>query len=108
MQVSVTFRHIAATEGLKTHVTQKLAHLEKYLEKPAHIHVVLGTEKHVHRADMQLELHGILMRGEEDSGDLYYSIDRAVDKLETQIRRHKDRITHHHHKGHLDGQAEAV
>ena len=107
MQVSVTFRHIAATEALKSHATEKLSHLKKYFEDPVHVHVVLSTEKKSQRADIQIDSHGVLMRGEEESGDLYYSIDRAVEKLETQIRRHKDKITqHHHHKGHHNCEVE--
>ena len=108
MQVSVTFRHIDPTEALKSHAVEKLSHLKKYFEDPVHIHVVLSAEKHSQRADIQMDLHAVIMRGEDDSGDLYYSIDRAVEKLEAQIRRHKDKITHHHHhKGHHNCQVEA-
>jgi putative sigma-54 modulation protein len=95
MQILVTFRHIDATEPLKEHATKRIIHLKKYLDETAKAHVVLSTEKHNQRADIQISSHGILMRGKEDSSDLYNSIDRAVEKLETQIKRHNTRIKSH-------------
>ncbi len=95
MQVSVTFRHIDATEPLKKHAMDKVGHLKKYLDDATQAHVVLSTEKHAQRADIQIASHGMLMRGKEDSSDLYNSIDRAVEKLEKQIKRYKDKLASH-------------
>lgn len=95
MQVSVTFRHLDASEALKKHAVNKVLHLKKYLDESAHAHVVLSTEKHGDRADVQVASHGMIMRGKEDSSDLYNSIDRAVEKLEKQIKRYKDKLIHH-------------
>lgn len=96
MNVSVTFRHLDASDGLRNHVVDKInSHLKKYMDDTASAHVVLSTEKHDHRADIQISSHGMLMRGKEDSADLYHSIDRAVEKIEKQIRRYKDRLSGH-------------
>lgn len=95
MQVSVTFRHIDATESLKKHAIDKIEHLKKYLDDSASAHAVLSTEKLAQRADIQVSSHGVMMRGKEDSSDLYNSIDRAVEKLETQIKRYKDKLVNH-------------
>lgn len=98
MQTSLTFRHIESTEALKNHTNEKISHLKKYLDDSAHMHVVLSTERHAQRADIQLSSHGMILHGQEDSSDLYNSIDRAVEKLEHQIRRYKDKHVDHKSK----------
>lgn len=95
MHISVTFRHIHATEPLKKHAIDKVTHLKKYLDDSAEAHVVLSADKNGQKADIQIASHGMMMRGKEDSSDLYNSIDRAVDKLETQIKRHKEKLKDH-------------
>ena len=35
---------------------------------------------------------GVILRAEESSNDMYLSIDHAVDKLESQIRRHRTKL----------------
>lgn len=95
MQVSVTFRHMDATEAIKKHAIDKVTHIKKYLDDAALAHVVLSAGKLGRRADIQIDSNGMILRGKEDSSDLYNSIDRAVEKIETQIKRHKEKITSH-------------
>lgn len=98
MQVSVTFRHMPASDPLKIHATEKVDHIHKYLGDAADAHVVLSIENHLHKADINLSSHGMLIRGEERSSDMYNSIDRAVAKIEKQIRRYKDKLAAHRPK----------
>ncbi|MES2504622.1 MAG: ribosome-associated translation inhibitor RaiA [Myxococcota bacterium] len=95
MQVSVTFRHLDPSEPLKQHALDKAAHIKKYLDDAAHVHVVLSAEKLVERADVQIASHGMMMRGKEESSDLYNSIDRAFEKIETQVKRYRDKLAGH-------------
>ncbi|MBH1988436.1 MAG: ribosome-associated translation inhibitor RaiA [Myxococcaceae bacterium] len=96
MQISVTFRHLEATEALRQHAVDKINnHLKKYTDDSAYSHVVLSADKHGQKAEIQISSHGMLIRGKGDSSDLYNSIDRAVEKLENQIRRYRDRLSHH-------------
>ena len=95
MQISVTFRHIPSSEALKQHAIEKLEHLRKYVDETAFAHVVLSAEKQIQHADIQINSHGLIMRGKENSSDLYNSIERAVEKIEKQFRRYRDRLKHH-------------
>jgi putative sigma-54 modulation protein len=95
MQISVTFRHLDSSDALRRHAEDKLAHLTKYLDPAAEAHVVLSHGKHSHKADVQISSHGMFMRGKEESGDMYNSIERAVEKLEKQVKRYKDKLVGH-------------
>jgi putative sigma-54 modulation protein len=95
MQVSVTFRHMEPTEALKEFAADKVARIEKYIHKPTDAHIVLSVEKYMHKADITIKAHGFMMRGREKSEDMYASIDKAVDKIERQVKRYRNKLTSH-------------
>lgn len=95
MQVSVTFRHMDPTDALKEFAAEKVSRLEKLLHTACDAHVVLSVEKYMHKADITLKAHGMMMRGKEKSEDMYASIDRAVEKIERQVKRYRNKLTSH-------------
>ena len=95
MQVSVTFRHMDATEALKAHAAEKVSRIEKYIHTPTDAHVVLSVEKHQHRAEINVVANGMRVRGEDSSGDMYGSIDGAAAKIEKQLKRYRDKLAGH-------------
>lgn len=95
MQVSVTFRHVDPTAALKDFASEKIGRIDKYLQSAADAHVVLSVEKYMHQADITIKAHGMMMRGKEKSEDMYNSIDRAVSKIERQIKRYRNKLTSH-------------
>ncbi len=99
MQVNVTFRHMDATDALKSFAAEKVQRIEKYISTPADADVVLSVEKYMHKADITIKAHGMMMRGKEKSEDMYASIDRAMQKIEKQVRRYRDKISNHKPRG---------
>ena len=87
MKTTITFRHLQASEALKELVNSKLERVEKYVDDPAEVHVVLSVEKGRHTAEMILSAKGVKAQGSETSGDMYTSIDGALDKIEKTARR---------------------
>jgi putative sigma-54 modulation protein len=92
MQISVTFRHMDASDALKDQATERVAKLTKYFDSTADAHVVFSAEKYLHVAEVNIAFHGMMMRGKETSGDMYNSLLRAIDKIETQVKRYRNRI----------------
>src|SRR5512134_2760918 len=101
MNLSVTFRHMEATDALKEYVRERLEKLKRYFGGPASAHVVLSTERgYQHLADINIALaNGIALKGREQTEDMYSSIDLALAKIERQVRKYKERIRDHkpHH-----------
>ncbi|MCC7072019.1 MAG: ribosome-associated translation inhibitor RaiA [Deltaproteobacteria bacterium] len=96
MQVSVTFRHMDATDALKSFAADKVARIEKYMHSPTDAHVVLSVERgHLHRAEINLTANGIRIRGQETSEDMYGSIDGATQKIERQLKKWKNKLASH-------------
>lgn len=96
MQLSITFRNFEASESLKEYAREKVDRVNRYLDRAGEAHVVLSLERHLHHADITLHSGPFVLRGKEKSGDMYASIDLAVDKIERQLKRYKDRLKHHH------------
>jgi len=86
MQIAVTFRHIEADEGIKDYVKDKVERLQRYLENPREVHVVLSAEKFRHMAEMTVVADGLTLNSEGRDSDLYTAIDQMVERVERQVR----------------------
>jgi putative sigma-54 modulation protein len=96
MQVSVTFRHMEATDALKSFAADKVSRIEKYMHSPTDAHVVLSVERgHIHKAEINVTANGVRIRGQEQSADMYGSIDGAAQKIEKQLKKWKNKLASH-------------
>ena len=95
MQISVTFKNIDPSDHLKSYVQNKLNKLDKLLENPAEANVVLSVEKIRHIAEIKIIGDRLNINCREKTGDMYSSIDLALDKLEKQIKKTKQKIRNH-------------
>src|SRR3954469_20592021 len=96
MQLNITFRHFEPIDSLKNYARDKVERAHKYLDSAGEAHVVLSLERHLHHADITITSGPFVLRGREKSEDMYASIDLAMDKIERQLRRYKERLKHHH------------
>ncbi|MCW5828695.1 MAG: ribosome-associated translation inhibitor RaiA [Deltaproteobacteria bacterium] len=85
-----------SSDALRSYVETKLLKVKKYLDEPIEAHVALTAEKTQHRASIQIDAHGTRVKAEHSTTDMYATVDLAVDKIEKQLRRHKDRMKEHH------------
>jgi putative sigma-54 modulation protein len=108
MQVNITFRHLDPIDSLKNYTAEKVDRAEKYLDKAGDAHVVLSIERHLHAADITIHSGNFVLRGREKSEDMYASIDLAMDKIEKQLRKYKERLKHHHGKDRVHHRQELV
>jgi len=96
VQLNITFRNLDASDALKEYAREKIERVHKYLDRAGEAHVVLSLERHLHHADITLHSGSFILRGREKSEDMYASIDLAMDKIERQLRRYKEKLKHHH------------
>lgn len=96
MQVSVTGHHIDVSPALRDYVDSKLAKLERHFDHLTDIHCVLTVEKLEHKAEATVQLSGGTIHADAVEADMYAAIDGLVDKLDRQVRKHKEKITDHH------------
>lgn len=92
MKTKIFGKNINITESLKDTVEKKMAKLDKFFYKDVEIKVVLSVEKLRQIIEITVPFGGAVIRAEEVSDDMYYSIDNAIDTLERQIRKHKTKL----------------
>jgi putative sigma-54 modulation protein len=86
MNVSITFRHMDASEAIKKHAAAKLTKLQKFLRQPMTAKVTISVDKLKHVAEARISSGGAHLEAKESSDDMYTSIDRMIEKLDRQIR----------------------
>jgi putative sigma-54 modulation protein len=97
MQLNVTGHHIDVTEALRDYVGVKLAKLERHFDNMTDIHCVLTVEtKLIHKAEATVHLGGGTIHADSTEENMYAAIDMLVDKLDRQVKKHKEKITDHH------------
>jgi len=87
--ITVTFRHLAPTEALRSHAEKKLAGVAGQVPGATDVHVVLEVSPHHHRQAAEITVHADghhVLQAHHETEDLYQSIDGAVAKLQSQVR----------------------
>lgn len=92
MQLDITFKNLDSSDALKDYASKRVSKLDKYIERPSEVHVVLSVEKHRHQADITLNVDGALINAVETTEDMYSAIDMVMDKLERQVKKHKAKV----------------
>jgi putative sigma-54 modulation protein len=99
MQVSVTFRNTEAEDWFKDYVNDRLTKVRKFLDKPLEAHVILTVEKFRNIAEVNLLAKGINVNGKEEAKDMQLAFDSVMDKIETQLKKHKEKTRNHKENG---------
>lgn len=92
MQVAVRGRNIEVTSALRDYVEKKLSKVEKFVDHPVSAQVNLYVERGRHIIEVTADLNGLVLRGEEATGDMYASVDLVADKLEKQVQKYRARL----------------
>lgn len=92
MNINVRGKQIKVTDALKDYVEKRVGKLGKYSDDFTEVHVTLSVEKARQRVEVTAPLNGFILRGEEETEDMYSSIDLVVDKLERQMEKYRQKI----------------
>ncbi len=81
------------TDAIESYAKDKLSKVERYFKEELDAFVVCKTYKDHHRVEVTIPTKYYTMRAEVKEEDMYAAIDLAIDKLESQIRKNKTKIT---------------
>ena len=91
MKLTVTGRNIEITDGIRNHLNDKMDKTIADLDEAADVHVALSVEKHRHFAEVTVKTKGFTLHSQDETEDLYTSMDKALEKMEKQIRKNKEK-----------------
>ncbi len=104
MDVVVTGRHCEISDRFRSHVSDKLARLEKHDHRIIRVQVEVDNERNPRQSERAVRVEltafskGPVIRAEAASDDKMGALDLALDKMAAQMRRAADR-RHGHRKG---------
>ena len=97
-RVDIIGRNVQITDPIRTYVWDKLAKIERFHNHIMHMHITLEIQKLEHICIIILKIDHTQVKCQATSTDMYASIDRALDRLQTLLSRYKSRIQDHHQK----------
>ena len=100
MNFIISGRNIDITPGLRQAVEQKLGKLEKYFTPETDIIVTLSVEKERQKIEVTIPVKGNIIRSEQESDDMYVSIDLVEEIIERQLRKYKTKLIAKQQGGH--------
>jgi putative sigma-54 modulation protein len=96
MQIDITGHHVDITEALRDYVHLKMDRVERHFDIVNKAHVILSIEKQRQKAEATLQIKGSKVFAETIEEDMYAAIDTLIDKLDRQVKKHKEKLTDHH------------
>lgn len=98
MQLSVTGHHVDVTTAMRNYVETKLEKIERHFDLVSDVHCILTVEKLRHKAEATVSVNGGTIYADATEDDMYAAIDGLVDKLDRQVKKHKEKLVDHHPK----------
>ena len=99
MKFIIIGKNIDVTPGLKEAVESKLKKLERYFTPDTEIHVTLSVQKERQKIEVTIPVKGGIIRSEQQSNDMYVSIDLVEEVIERQLRKYKNKLVAKHQEG---------
>lgn len=95
MRINFTARHFKASDQLKQYAEKKVQRLKKYYNGIIECEIILDYVKLDQIAEIAVKVYSQRLVAIEKSPDIYKSIDLAVDKLERQVKKYKEKLRSH-------------
>lgn len=95
MKVTITGRHVNVHEKFNDYVEKKVDRIEKFFHQVIDTKLILYKEKIDYFVEMLVFADGVQFHGIEKGGDFYSAFDLLLDKLEKQVKKHKEKSQTH-------------
>ncbi len=98
MNLHLTAHHLEITPAIRGYATEKFDKLKRHFDTVViDVNIILSVEKLKQKAEATMHVSGKNLFVECDDENLYAAIDMLVDKLDRQVRRHKDKLSSRRH-----------
>ncbi len=99
MRVTIAGKGMDVSDYLKDLVSKKVSKLKRYFDEDTEAHITMSIQRSRHIVEVTIPFDGIVLRGEEATGDMYASVDGVIKKLEKQIHKHRTALKRRLHEG---------
>lgn len=96
MQINITGQQMDVTPALRDYIESKLERLERHFDQMTNVHVILSVEKERQKAEATISVTRGELFADTEQESMYAAIDELMDKLDRQLKKHKEKMTDHH------------
>jgi putative sigma-54 modulation protein len=97
MKININSKNLNPSDELKSKIIAKMGKLNKYFSSDTEADIMLSEVKTgLAKLEATIYAGGIIFRAEESNADLFYCLDKVMDKLSTQMRRFKKKLIKRH------------
>ena len=98
MKITITGRHITMDDDIRSYAEKKLQKAETYFDRIIEAHMILSAEKHRRMAEVTLHAKRARFHAQTETENIYASIDEVMEKVDAQIRKHKEKVRDRKHQ----------
>jgi putative sigma-54 modulation protein len=91
MIIEYTGRHTTITPTMKTQAEAALDRISRIANRCTHAHIILTEDKHRMLAEVTMQCRGESLAARCEANDMDAALHGALEKLEVQVVKHKDR-----------------
>lgn len=95
MTLHLTFKEVESTPAIKEYAEKKVEKFNKYITYPMEVHIILSVHKGLHSVEITCHAEHKELVALAKSENLYKSIDGAVNKIETQMKKEREKKKGH-------------
>ncbi|MEN2985000.1 MAG: ribosome-associated translation inhibitor RaiA [Dictyoglomaceae bacterium] len=104
MQINITGKNISLSQTMQDYVEKKMSKLSRFFDHISHIEVVLKEEDRKdigksHIVEVTLDVNGTIIKASEENQNFRACIDLVVDKLESQLKKYKEKLIERGRRG---------
>jgi len=92
MQINYQERNTSITETFHLHADPRIEGLSQYFDRITDVKVVVSQQRHLFTVEITVNADGTLIRAEDRSPEVLSSFDKALERVERQLRRYKDKL----------------
>ena len=95
MQLNLSGHHLDITSSIRQHTSDKLTKIKHHFDNVMNVNMILEVQKDLQKAEATIHVSGADLFAKAQSGDMYVSIDQLINKLDSQIIKHKEKLHNH-------------
>jgi len=92
MLKKITARHFDLTANIKEKAEEEMERLTRFFDNIVSAELILDKEKHRQLAELKINVYNQTISGSADTDNLYNSIEVAVDKTISQLKKYKGKL----------------
>lgn len=98
MQLEMAFKNVEANDRIKEFIDEKSARLEKFFDGSFTVKWTVSCEHNDHLAHLHVIGNQMEFFADATDHNVMTSVEEAVHKMETQIKKKKEKLRSHDHK----------